>query len=412
MKKTIVLAAIFAGVLAVAAPAAPARADVAVSFSFFHQNLAPYGRWVSVGSYGQCWAPAGVEAGWQPYTVGHWVYTDYGWTWVPSDPWGEVTYRYGTWTFTTAYGWIWVPGFVWAPAWVTWSYTDDYIGWAPIPPTFCLTASGYVGAPVIVTRTAYVFVPTTRFVNVDVARVRVPVQQNSVLLARSQKVTRFPVSEGIVRNQGPEPAQIERVAKVSIPRATTREAGIQPVRVDAVRRSGNRIPVVAPASAKRTDAGGRSVSAAEHSSSSARSTHDKTAARPPASREPASRESERNVKHEAPANTPAHEANPSSREKSTVERHAPGEKPAHGSGTAARPPDSSASREKPRPPSDQATAARPAPAPEHARPNEPPVQKEAARRAPEPHGSPKSERPKPPPAKPQPEKPEKSDKPS
>src|SRR5512144_1809037 len=99
MKKTLVLAAIFAGVLAVAAPAAPARGDVAVSFSFFHDSLSPYGRWVSVGSYGQCWAPVGVDAGWQPYTVGHWIYTDYGWTWVSSDPWGDATYRYGTWTF-------------------------------------------------------------------------------------------------------------------------------------------------------------------------------------------------------------------------------------------------------------------------------------------------------------------------
>jgi hypothetical protein len=96
MKKNIALAALLAGVLMVALPAAPARADVAVSFSFFHDTLSPYGRWVSVGSYGRCWYPVGVSAGWQPYTVGHWVYTDYGWTWVSADPWGEVTYRYGT----------------------------------------------------------------------------------------------------------------------------------------------------------------------------------------------------------------------------------------------------------------------------------------------------------------------------
>jgi hypothetical protein len=404
-KKSVLLAAIFAGVLAVAAPAARARADVAVSFSFFHQNLSPYGQWVSVGSYGQCWAPAGVQAGWQPYTVGHWIYTDYGWTWVSSDPWGDVTYRYGTWTFAPAYGWVWVPGFVWAPSWVTWSYTDDYVGWAPIPPTFSLSVSGYVGAPVVVSRTAYVFVPTNHFVNADVARVRVPVQDNSVILARSQKVTRFPVSGGIVRNQGPEPARIERVAKVSIPRAGTSEVGIAPVRVDAVHRSGNRIAVVAPASAKKTE--GRAVSATEKSSSGTRSTHSE-AARPPASRESQPKA--------------AHEAHPSREKERSVKEHPVkvDEKPSHG--TAARPPEtreSAPAREKARPESGQAPATHQARAEEHARPNEKPAPKESARpesaRPSEPHGAPQNEKraqPKKPPAKPHPEKADKGEKPS
>ncbi len=398
MKKTLVLAAIFAGVLAVAVPAAPARADVAVSFSFFHDSLSPYGRWVTVGSYGQCWAPVGVDSGWQPYTVGHWIYTDYGWTWVSSDPWGEATYRYGTWTFARPYGWVWVPGFVWAPAWVTWSFTDDYIGWAPIPPTFSLSVSGYVGAPVIVSRTAYVFVPTARFVNVDVARARVPVGENSVLLARSQKVTRFPVSGGIVRNQGPEPARIERVARVSIPHSSARDVGLQPVRVDAVRKSGSRIPVVAPASAKRTE--GHAVSATEHSTSSSRNVHREAASKPPASHE-----SNRNVKREAP---PAHE-----KERSSVS-----ERPAHGSASA-RPPEtreSAGSREKARAETGHATAPPPHPArpEEHARSNDKPVHEQSARPS-EPHGpqqNVKRSPPKNPPAKPHQEKPDKGDKPS
>lgn len=383
MKKTLVLAAIFAGVLAVALPAAPARGDVAVSFSFFHDSLSPYGRWVSVGSYGQCWAPVGVDAGWQPYTVGHWIYTDYGWTWVSSDPWGDATYRYGTWTFSPPYGWVWVPGFVWAPAWVTWSYTDDYVGWAPIPPTFSLSVSGYLGAPVVLTRTAYVFVPTDRFVDVDVRRVRVPVRDNSVILARSQKVTRFPVSGGIVRNQGPEPARIERVAKVSIPRTSSREVGLQPVRVDAVRRSGSRIPVVAPASSKRTE--GRAVPATEHGRATSSSHGTRRSAAPPA----VSRESNRDVKREAP---PSHEKAPPAHEK---ERRAVSERPSHPP-AAARPAEtreSAGSREKARHEPGQA----------------------AAPHSNESHGSPqnvKRSEPKKAPAKPHAPKPDKEDKPS
>jgi len=31
-------------------------------------------------------------------------------------------------------GWVWVPGYEWAPAWVSWRYGDEYVGWAPLPP--------------------------------------------------------------------------------------------------------------------------------------------------------------------------------------------------------------------------------------------------------------------------------------
>ncbi len=65
--------------------------------SFFHDQLAPHGRWVAAGSYGNCWVPSGVAAGWEPYVDGQWVYSDYGWTWVSDDPWGDIPYHYGTW---------------------------------------------------------------------------------------------------------------------------------------------------------------------------------------------------------------------------------------------------------------------------------------------------------------------------
>jgi hypothetical protein len=130
------------------------------------------------------------------------VYTEYGWTWVSRDPWGGNPYHYGTWTYLRGYGWSWVPGTVWAPAWVTWSYSDRYVGWAPLPPSIVFGASGYAGSPVVVSQTQYVFVPTNRFVDTDVTSVRVSAQESAAIFRQTRPVTHFGVSDGIVRNTG------------------------------------------------------------------------------------------------------------------------------------------------------------------------------------------------------------------
>ncbi len=192
-----------------APPAAQAQVDVNVTIGGFYDELAPYGRWVDC-RYGQCWVPARVAADWQPYSNGQWIYTDYGWTWVSEDPWGGSPYHYGTWTSIEGYGWSWVPGTVWAPAWVTWSYSDRYVGWAPLPPTVVFGASGYSGSPVVVTRTQYVFVPTNRFVGRNVATVRIPAGQSAEIFRQTRPVTGFVVSGGIVRNKALPMATIER----------------------------------------------------------------------------------------------------------------------------------------------------------------------------------------------------------
>jgi hypothetical protein len=250
MQKSTWLAASLAALLFIAIPPAPAQADVAVSFSFFHDNLAPHGRWVTVGSYGRCWYPVGVPAGWQPYTVGHWGWGDYGWTWISADPWGDWTYRYGSWTFQPPWGWVWVPGYVWAPAWVTWSYSDAYIGWAPIPPTFSFAVGGYFGSPVVVSRNAYCFVPRRRFAAIDVHAVRVPVHENRTILAHSRHVTRFDVSRGIVRNEGLELRSVERSSAAKIQRVRASEARVAPARIEKAGTKNRRVSVAAPATTR------------------------------------------------------------------------------------------------------------------------------------------------------------------
>jgi hypothetical protein len=111
-------------------PPRPFQEDI----GFFYDQLAPYGEWFQLQSYGWVWTPHDVPDGWRPYTDGRWAYTDYGWTWVSDWEWGWAPFHYGRWLFDPYYGWVWVPGREWAPAWVAWHYGSGWVGWAPLPP--------------------------------------------------------------------------------------------------------------------------------------------------------------------------------------------------------------------------------------------------------------------------------------
>jgi len=119
-----------------AALVVPSRSQArdAVSFDFFYDSLAPYGDWVEVDNYGLCWQPTGTDPNWSPYTDGYWAYTDAGWTWVSYEDFGGIVYHYGRWMRLEEGRWVWVPDYEWAPAWVSWRSSDDYVGWAPLPP--------------------------------------------------------------------------------------------------------------------------------------------------------------------------------------------------------------------------------------------------------------------------------------
>ena len=232
--------------VSLAAPARRADASGSVSISFFYDELSPHGDWVTVGSYGHCWRPRGIDRDWQPYLNGEWLYTEAGWTWVSYDPWGGDPYHYGTWSRSNAYGWVWIPGTIWAPAWVTWYVGDNDIGWAPVPPSFSVGASGYLGPPVIVSRSSYVFVPATRFVGVNVGTVRVPVTQNATLLARTRPATRFAASGGVLTSGGPTVVQVEHATQRKIARVSVGDAHTKAVPLGAGLR-GQRGNVIAPA---------------------------------------------------------------------------------------------------------------------------------------------------------------------
>ena len=107
----------------------------AQSYENFHDQLSPYGNWVNYAGYGYVWVPANVDQDFSPYvTAGHWVYTDYGWTWASDYDWGWAPFHYGRWFRDNTYGWMWMPGTEWAPAWVSWGSYDNYYCWAPLAP--------------------------------------------------------------------------------------------------------------------------------------------------------------------------------------------------------------------------------------------------------------------------------------
>jgi len=107
------------------------------AYSQFQDELAPYGDWVDDSSYGRVWVPSSTLVGsdFTPYySGGHWVLSEFGWTWVSDWSWGWAPFHYGRWVMASGFGWCWVPGTMWGPAWVTWRSGGGWVGWAALPP--------------------------------------------------------------------------------------------------------------------------------------------------------------------------------------------------------------------------------------------------------------------------------------
>jgi hypothetical protein len=108
----------------------------------FHSTLEPYGTWTEDATYGTVWVPSPSVVGqdFTPYvTAGHWVYDD-DYAWVSDYDWGWAPFHYGRWAYVGSVGWEWIPGRVYGGAWVSWRYGWNdwaYVGWAPLPPTWC-----------------------------------------------------------------------------------------------------------------------------------------------------------------------------------------------------------------------------------------------------------------------------------
>lgn len=107
-----------------------------VSFAYFQEQLAPFGRWLRHPVWGDVWQPDAGRS-FRPYFYGYWQYTsDYGWLWMSNEVYGDIVYHYGRWVYDPNFGWLWVPGYIWGPSWVAWRETDGYVGWLPMPPGY------------------------------------------------------------------------------------------------------------------------------------------------------------------------------------------------------------------------------------------------------------------------------------
>jgi len=180
-----------------------------ISISVFHNDLAPYGRWITVAPYGTAWVPTHVGSGWRPYTNGYWTYTDYGWTWVSYEPFGRDVYHYGRWVYDPAMGWAWIPDTVWAPAWVAWQEGDDYVGWAPLPPAAGWGSSGLVYRTSSIQPMSWIFVERPYFLNRHLKTRVVPITRNVSVLSTTRDVTHFDVVKGKPVNRGADVARVE-----------------------------------------------------------------------------------------------------------------------------------------------------------------------------------------------------------
>ena len=227
-----------------------AHADSAFSFSLFYNSLSPYGSWVPISGYGYGWYPAQAGTGWQPYMDGQWVWSDQGWTWISSEPWGWATYHYGRWIFDSYYGWTWIPGTTWAPAYVSWYQSPGYVGWSPLPPD-----NGFfleIGISIVDYNYGYnggyyggydgyyggnhghhnkhknghhydndyyapgehcVFVPEDKFNNRNAKLVALDGEKSMTVMRNVKNVTNIKTENNKVYNYGPDKSVIERAVK-------------------------------------------------------------------------------------------------------------------------------------------------------------------------------------------------------
>ncbi|HEV7867515.1 MAG TPA: DUF6600 domain-containing protein, partial [Chthoniobacteraceae bacterium] len=208
-----------------AARDADRQARAEQKLDFFYDALDPDGDWIELDPYGFVWKPRlASNPRWRPYTDGKWVWTEYGWTWAANERFGWATYHYGRWAKAKRLGWIWVPGSEWAPAWVAWRRSDDYVGWAPLPPE-AHSGSGFTAAVdsyYDIGPSAYTFVPVQKFGDDTYVDRVVEPERNVTIINETTNVTNITYqrveNKNVVFNAGPDITVLERRSEVPLKR--------------------------------------------------------------------------------------------------------------------------------------------------------------------------------------------------
>ena len=199
------------------------RPTATASYDTFYTQLDRYGDWRETSDYGYVWQPRQAQSRtWRPYTDGHWVYTDVGWTWVSEEPFGWATYHYGRWTRLRNIGWVWVPGDEWAPAWVSWRKSNDYVGWAPLPPEARFDRGtgihNWSDSYYDVGPDQYCFVETKQFGAPRLENAVIPSERNVTIVNQTTNVTNITYNNTTIVNQGPSYDEIRTQTQQPIER--------------------------------------------------------------------------------------------------------------------------------------------------------------------------------------------------
>lgn len=190
----------------------------------FYDYLAPYGTWVSYRPYGYVWIPRHVGYRWRPYSAGRWLWTDYGWTWIPREDWGWIPFHYGRWGWDRALGWFWVPGTVWAPAWVTWRWGDLYIGWAPLPPGVEFAAGIGFRGPYDLPVHCWIFIEGGYFQHDGLDRYALPYERNQSALKFTVRKSELAVRNRQIFNDGVDVDEVRRLTRRTVSRHEIEDA--------------------------------------------------------------------------------------------------------------------------------------------------------------------------------------------
>jgi len=194
-----------------------------VDVGFFYNELSPYGEWVRHPYYGWVWFPRNVLPNWRPYSIGRWVESDYGWTWISYEPFGWATYHYGRWAWDPQIGWLWVPGTEWGPAWVSWQQGNGYVGWAPLPPEVGFQIGvgirlGGFNLSFGIAPRSYAFVQERRFLDPHIENYFEPAARNITIINQTTNITNYTVIDNRVINHGVPVERIEQAVGRKAPR--------------------------------------------------------------------------------------------------------------------------------------------------------------------------------------------------
>ncbi|MEE9207997.1 MAG: DUF6600 domain-containing protein [Gemmatimonadota bacterium] len=210
-------------------PPPPTAPDHPEEVEMFYEDLSVSGSWEWVEGPGWVWSPYNISIDWRPYTLGHWTYTDRGWTWVSNEDFGWAVYHYGRWTYEASYGWVWVPGMDWAPAWVSWHRGHDWVGWAPLPWRVKWRAGsgldwGGVSVRASINTTSWSFVRTRDLLEVNLGHHIAPAARNVTLVKITNNVTNYTVVNNRIINGGLKVGVVQKAIGRPVPRLRVRES--------------------------------------------------------------------------------------------------------------------------------------------------------------------------------------------